>query len=230
MAVNHMHTGHRSRLKSKFSRVGLDAFEDHEVLEFLLTFAIPQKDVNPLAHDLISRFGSLNGVLDASITELERVPGIGNHAASLISLMPQIAKRYLDNPAGSNLPSLATAADRIAYFTPKFVGAKNECMYVALVNNNMEALACELISEGALDAIRIEYRKLIDLAVRYQATGIVLAHNHLSNPEPSVEDIATTRSLADTLSVCGIHILDHIIVCRKKAVSLSATGRMNHVR
>ena len=92
MAEKHMHKGHRSRLKAKFSRVGLNGFEDHEVLEFLLTFAIPQKDVNPLAHELINCFGSLNAVLDASVKDLEKVSGIGNHAATLLSLMPQMAR------------------------------------------------------------------------------------------------------------------------------------------
>ena len=224
-----MHTGHRSRLKSKFSRVGFNGFEDHEVLEFLLTFAIPQKDVNPLAHELINHFGSLNAVLDAPIKELEQVPGIGNHAAVFLSMMPQMARRYLDNPAADKRCSMATAAQRIEYFIPKFVGAKSECLYAALLNSNLEVITCEQIADGSINAIHLEYRKLIDIAVRHHATGIVLAHNHPSNPNPSIEDITTTISVQEALSVCGIHVLDHIIVCRDSAVSLASTGRLKHV-
>ncbi len=229
MAANHMHNGHRLRLKSKFSRVGLKGFEDHEVLEFLLTFAIPQKDVNPLAHELINRFGSLNDVLDAPIDELQKVPGIGNHVATLLSLMPQVAQRYLENPAAGKRYSMATADQRIAYFVPKFVGVKNECLYAAMLNNNLEVITCEQVTEGSIDAIRLEYRKLIDIAVRHHANSIVLAHNHPSNPEPSMEDIATTMAVKDALSVCGIHLLDHIVICRDSGVSFSATERLRHV-
>ena len=229
MAEKHMHKGHRSRLKAKFSRVGLNGFEDHEVLEFLLTFAIPQKDVNPLAHELINCFGSLNAVLDASVKDLEKVSGIGNHAATLLSLMPQMARRYLDNPAADRRCSMASTQQRTEYFIPKFVGAKSECLYVAFLNNNLEVIACEQVAEGSINAIQLEYRKLIDLSVRHQATGIVLAHNHLSNPNPSVEDITTTRSVQEALSACGIYVMDHIIVCRDKAVSLASTGRFKHV-
>lgn len=229
MAANHLHTGHRLRLKSKFSRVGLKGFEDHEVLEYLLTFAIPQKDVNPLAHELINRFGSLNAVLDAPIKELEKVQGIGNHAASLLSLMPQIAQRYLENPAADKRYSMATAQQRIDYFIPKFVGEKSECLYAALLNNNLEVITCERVTEGSIDAIRLEHRKLIDIAVRHHANSIVLAHNHPSNPDPSMEDIVTTMTIKEALAVCGIHLLDHIVVCRDGGISFSATSRLRHV-
>lgn len=229
MAPKHSHAGHRLRLKAKFSRVGLDGFEDHEVLEFLLTFAIPQKDVNPLAHDLINHFGSLNAVFNATPEQLQEINGIGNHAATLLTIVPQLAKRYLDEPAAAKRYSMATDKARIEYFIPKFVGAKNECIYVAFLNASSEVITCQQLSEGSISAIRVEARKLIDMAVRYKATSIVLAHNHFGQADPSIDDIATTQDLSKTLGVCGIHLLDHIVVCRDRGKSLSRMGHIKHV-
>lgn len=230
MKSENTHEKHRQRLRAKFSRVGLDGFEDHEVLELLLTYAIARKDVNPIAHDLMNHFGSLNAVLNAAPEQLQEVDGIGAYAASLLNLIPQLAKRYLDEPFATKNYSMATAEGRISYFVPKFVGAKNECLYVALLNNNLEVITCKKVSEGSIDAIRIESRKLIDLAVSHKAHGIVLAHNHPSNPNPSMEDIATTLDVMQTLSICGIHVLDHIIVCRDGGLSLSKEGHLRHAR
>ena len=89
-----MHEGHRERLKNRFFANGLDGFAPHEVLELLLTFAIPQKDVNPIAHQLIETFGSVSDVLNAAPEELRRVPGVGMNASSLLSLMPKLFGYY----------------------------------------------------------------------------------------------------------------------------------------
>lgn len=230
MQQKHMHTGHRLRLKAKFERVGLDGFEDHEVLEYLLTFAIPQKDVNPLAHNLIDHFGSLNGVFDANPIELMRVDGVGQHTASLITLVPKLAKRYLDNPAKAKRYSLIRYADREKFFVPKFVGETEECMYAAFLNNNWEVLNCSMVCKGSIDTVKLEVRSLLDVAMRLRATMVILAHNHLSNPNPSTADVVTTGYIADKLATCGISLVDHLIVCGDGAISLSVTGQMKHVR
>lgn len=225
-----MHQGHRSRLKSKFERVGLDGFEDHEVLEYLLTFAIPQKDVNPLAHQLIREFGSLNGVLNATSRELMRVPGIGQHAASLLTLVPQLAKRYLDDPARHSRISLSRAFAREEFFIPKFVGAKEEQLYAAFLDKNWCLISCEMICKGSIDALKIETRSLMDASLRFRAAMVVLAHNHFAHPEPSSEDIMTTQFVGEKLMACGIVLVDHIVVCGDRATSMAATGLLRHVK
>ena len=60
-----VHDGHRDRVRKRFLENDLNGFADHEALELLLHYAIPQRDVNPLAHELIGRFGSLSGVFSA---------------------------------------------------------------------------------------------------------------------------------------------------------------------
>ena len=89
-----IHAGHRSRVKTEFLARGLEGWPDHRVLELLLFYAIPQGDVNALAHELIDRFGSLAGVLDASADELQKVPGVGEHTAVLLRLIPALGGRY----------------------------------------------------------------------------------------------------------------------------------------
>ncbi len=90
-----IHSGHRARVKQRFLRGGLDSFDDHQVLELLLFYALPQRDVNELAHALLNHFGTLSAVFDAPEQELLQVPGIGENAAVLVKLLPQIARRYL---------------------------------------------------------------------------------------------------------------------------------------
>ena len=84
------HTGHRQRMKAEFLARGIEGWPDHRVLELLLFYSIPQGDVNGLAHDLIEQFGSLSGVLDASVEELRKVKGVGEHTAVLLRMLPAL--------------------------------------------------------------------------------------------------------------------------------------------
>ena len=104
------HAGHRQRVKEEFLARGLEGWPDHRVLELLLFYAIPQGDVNPLAHELIDRFGSLDKVLDASADELKKVPGLGEHSIALLRLIPQLSGRYT---AGRGGPGPGPGRDRI---------------------------------------------------------------------------------------------------------------------
>ena len=89
-----VHDGHRERLRQRFLRHGLDSFDDHNVLELLLFYCLPRRDTNELAHHLLERFGSLAGVFDARYEELLKTEGIGENAALLLTLIPQIDRRY----------------------------------------------------------------------------------------------------------------------------------------
>ena len=224
-----LHAGHRARLKEKFERVGLDAFADHEVLEFLLMFSIPQKDLNPLAHTLINHFGSLKGVLDAYPEQLKEVPGVGDHTAALISLMPQLAQRYFDNPWEGKKVSLLYPHQRKEFFIPKFIGKTTECFFAAFLNDNRDVIKCKQMFQGTIGSINLQVRLLMDEAMRYKCTGIILAHNHLSYLEPSFEDVSTTDIIAERMGSFAITVLDHIIVCGKQAMSFSENGLMSRI-
>ena len=129
-----IHTGHRQRVKDEFSARGLAGWPDHRVLELLLYYAIPQGDVNGLAHELVERFGSLAGVLDAAEEELCRVPGVGQHTAVLLKLIPAAGARYLQSRADLGEPVRRTE-DAYALLEPYFFGARNEMIYLLALDH-----------------------------------------------------------------------------------------------
>jgi DNA repair protein RadC len=89
-----MHEGHRKRVKDRFLSEGLDAFEDHQVLELLLFYCIPRRDTNELAHRMIKEFGSLAGLFEAEPKDISKRCGVSENTAILVSLVPSLARRY----------------------------------------------------------------------------------------------------------------------------------------
>ena len=129
MSEKAVHAGHRARMRERFMKEGLSGFSEHEVLELLLMFAIPQRDVNPLAHRLIDRFGSLSAVLESSPAELTRVDGVGENAAALLSLMPQLMGYYQHSAMGRK-PVITNLAEAL--------GA--DCVLVSWGHNDLKRL------------------------------------------------------------------------------------------
>ena len=142
-----IHAGHRERLRERFRREGLEGFSEHEVLELLLMYAIPQKDVNPLAHTLIKHFGSLAGVLDAHESELTNVPGIGKNAALLLTLMPKLFGVYQRSSLGAK-PTLSTLGDAKKFCSSLFMGVHDERFYAICLDQMGHVLYTELLFEG----------------------------------------------------------------------------------
>ena len=142
---DHSHNGHRNRMKNRFLKTGLDSFESHEALEFLLFYAIPKKDTNELAHELIKKFGSFAGVLDAPYEVLLKTKGVGSHTAILLKQIPQLFRLYFQD---LNKPCkvMDTAEKWINFFKPKFIGRPHEILFVAGVDDSANFVACELIS------------------------------------------------------------------------------------
>ena len=129
----HRHTGHRERMKAEFLARGLEGWPDHRVLELLLFYTIPQGDVNDLAHELVERlverFGSLAGVLDASVEELKKVKGVGDHTAVFLRMLPAVLGRY--QGARTRLSAIINSPEEAyAWLEPYFFGARNEMVYV----------------------------------------------------------------------------------------------------
>ena len=146
-----IHTGHRQRVKDEFSARGLAGWPDHRVLELLLYYAIPQGDVNGLAHELVERFGSLAGVLDAAEEELCRVPGVGQHTAVLLKLIPAAGARYLQSRADLGEPVRRTE-DAYALLEPYFFGARNEMIYLLALDGKNKPLGVRKVAEGSICA------------------------------------------------------------------------------
>ena len=218
------HVGHRAREKKRFLEHGLENFNDINALELLLFFAKPQGDTNELAHDLLERFGSLAGVLEASPEELKTVSGVKEHTAVLLRLIPEISRRYMTGKFPRSEPvDNATAAGR--YFVPHFMYERTEVVLALLLDARKHPICCEELSRGVVNAAEIQTRRLAELCLERRASAVVLAHNHLSgNAAPSREDEIATERLSRALAMLGVELIDHIIVADCGYVSMRECG------
>lgn len=217
------HDGHRQRLKTEFL-ARPDSFPDHKLLELLLFYANPRSDTNPLAHELLERFGSLAGVLDASPEELQKVKGVGEHAAVLFKAAKELSGRYLT--ARTQMDDIArNSRDYFSQLRYYFFGAQRELLYLLCMDGKHKVLGIRKLGEGNVNSVNITPRLLAEAALSLNAAAVVLAHNHVSGIAlPSDEDIATTESLAPFLAKLGIELVDHVIFVDDDMVSLRDSG------
>lgn len=222
---NH-HTGHRQRMKQRFIRNGESAFDDHELLELLLFYSIPQGDTNLLAHQLMDYFGNLASIFDASIDDLTQVPGIGQHTALLIHMLPQIARRYhLDRSRPKQV--VRNTLDYAEWFEPHFFGARNEMAYMLSLNAKGKVLGFDLIDEGDLLNCTLFTRQVAEIAFRHRASAVVLAHCHVvGSIAPSPADHQTTLACRKTLDELSIALVDHLIFCDGNYLSMAQQGTL----
>ncbi len=222
MAQTEIHAGHRARLRERYAREGLGGFAPHEVLEFLLTFAIPRIDVNPLAHRLIDRFGSLWAVMEAPMEELRQVEGIGEKAATLLSSLLPVLRAY-ERDKLSPQRRLNTYNELAAFCRSLFLGECHEKFYALCFNARLDLLSASLIAEGTPTEVSFLPRKIMQELIRRNAAGAVLTHNHPSgSPLPSAEDMALTREIRGLLEGVGIRLYDHVIVAGQQEYSFFA--------
>lgn len=222
-----VHDGHRQKMREEFLAGGLDAFSEHRALELLLFYAIPQADVNPIAHALIDEFGSISAVLDAEPEEIMRVPGIGRNAAVLIKLIPQLCRRYLVSKTSliDIIDSTETAG---AYLLPRFHGVKEEIAYLLCMDAKRKLISCKLVGHGSLNSAAVSVRKVVETALVQGATSVILAHNHVSGIAlASKEDRETTMKLREALALVDIILLDHLIVAGDDFTSMRDDGLLD---
>ena len=207
-----MHKDHRKHTKDRFLSEGLDSFEPHNVLELLLFYSIPQKDTNETAHMLINRFGSLSAVFDAPYDDLLTVPGISEHSATLIKLIPAISRRYAMEK-NSKVTKLSSIEDIGKYLVARYLGVTEETVLLLLLDNKFGLIDCVKVHEGSVNSSAITMRKLIETALFKRASMVVLAHNHPSGVAlPSSDDLFTTQQVKRAFDLVEIGMLAHRIV------------------
>lgn len=217
------HSGHRNRLRKKFIANGFDGFEPHEALELMLYYAIPRKDTNPIAHELLDSFGSISAVLDAPLDRLVEA-GLSQNAAVYIKLLPEISRLYLDNKHNSE-EKVITEENIGNIILPKFIGRDYEAVVLLLLDAKQKEVFCGVVSKGTVNACEIYIRKIIQLSILYNARYAVLSHNHPSGIAlPSTKDLNTTKQVSEALKLVDISLIDHIIVADNDYVSLSQSG------
>ena len=215
---------HRQRLKKKFSESGVDAFHDYEVLELLLSYAIPLKDVKPLAKELISRFGSLKGIMDAEKDSLEKVKGIGAHTAILIKLIKETGIIYLKEKAKEKAQITCTS-ELLDYCKTYMGGLKDEKFCVIYLDAQNRMTDIETIQEGIVNQAVVYPRKVLENALKKKASAVILVHNHPSgHVKPSDADIRLTKTIQETAKILDIIVHDHIIIGENRFFSFREEG------
>ena len=219
-----IHDGHREKMRQRFLKSGLDAFADHEALELLLYYAIPRRDTNPIAHALMERYGSLSAVLAAPVEDLKKVEGVGESAAILLKLAPQLYRKAKMSDAEQE--TILSSVERVgAYLLERFAGEKNEVVYQLCLDRKGKLLVCKKLGEGGVASADLDIRRLGENALLTGASSVVLAHNHPSGVAlPSRDDYAATDRAKTALAVVGVALTDHIIVADGDFVSMADSG------
>ena len=223
-----VHEGHRQRLRDRFLQEGLQGFAPHEVLELLLCYAIPQKNVNPLAHALLNHFGSLHGVFEATPEQLLKVDGIGPYAAVFLHLMSPLSQRIEFSRMGQK-PVLKNRKDAQAYCVNLLSGLHLEHFYLLALDAQMQLLGAVLIGKGSISEVPAYPRLAVEAAIKYNAHSVLLCHNHPGgSTHPSDADLQVTYRLSEVLSGIDVLVLDHIIVAGHQAGSMVQMGYISH--
>lgn len=210
--ANNLHTGHRQRLRSRAIESNLEDFEEHQVLELLLTFVIPQKDTNPLAHELINEFGSLHGVLNATPHELSKIKGISEYSATFLSLLKYVFKKYRQSKL-KGMKKITNIRESAELCISELSDLPNENVLIVCIDNRNNLVAKKIIASGFSNETSVPVRKIVDMCIRTNTSNIIIAHNHpYGSHDPSGSDDKTIKHLALTLALNGIKILDSVIV------------------
>lgn len=221
------HDGHRERMRQRVRETDMRGFQPHEVLEFLLMYAIPRRDVNPLAHKLIKRFGSLSGVLDARPEELMQVPGVGENAATLLSSLVSVFSAY-QRDRWRKRPCLFSRKEAGEFCTALFSRQKVESVAIVCLDVHKAVLASEMLTQGTVSETPLYPREVVAYALRHQAHSVILAHNHPSgDTRPSMDDLRITLEIRDALRTMDITLEDHFIIAGSRFTSLWQTGALS---
>jgi DNA repair protein RadC len=203
---------------------GIGALLDYEVVELVLTYAISRRDTKPLAKDLLSRFGSLKGIIDAEATELKSVDGASDHTATLFKLLKDISALYLQQKAREK-PQISCTSELIGFCRTTMGGKKEEEFCVIYLDVQNQIIEFETLQRGTVNQATVYPRQVLESALRKKASAIILVHNHPSgHVRPSEADIRITKTIRETARMLDINVHDHIIIGEDRFFSFREEG------
>lgn len=217
---------HRQRLKGKYLEAGIGAFHDYETVELLLSYAIARQDVKPLAKELLKQFGTLRGIVDAEVADLEKIRGISKHTSILFKLIKDLGIIYLREKAEGK-SQISCTTELLDFCKTNMGGLKDERFCVIYLDAMNRIIEFESIQEGIVNQAVVYPRKVLENALKRKASAIILVHNHPSgNVRPSDADIRLTRTIQDAARVLDILVHDHLIIGENCAFSFREEGIM----
>lgn len=217
-----VHDGHRERVKQEFLKNGFnESTPPHKIIEMLLFYSIPRKDTNEIAHELLNRFGSVSGILDAPVEQLTEVKGISLNTAALIKLIIPIARRY-SLEKGAKTENYSNLDEVCKYLLQRYFGYANEVFSVTSFSGSGRMLGFDILGEGNISEVNVSTREVVETVLKRQAVCAIIAHNHPDGVAiPSEEDIMITKNIKSALSHINIRLLDHIVICGDDYVSMA---------
>ncbi|MBR3879907.1 MAG: RadC family protein [Clostridia bacterium] len=200
-------------MKKRFLENGGKNFSDHELLEMLLYHVIPRVDTNELAHALLNEFGTLRNVIYADPARIEQVVGAGRATSTFFSLLSAV-KRRTDTQKYSTSRFIADTAIKVGNFLVDYYrDAKEEEFCVMLLDSSLGLIEFASLTRGSNNSAAIDVKALAKHALIYNATHVILAHNHPTGSAlPSESDRELTQEVDSALSAVGIHLIEHVIV------------------
>ena len=208
--------GHRSRMRKRYLTCGFSGFQEHEILELLLFYALPRVNTNPIAHQLLKEFHSLAGVLDADPVELQKIPGIREQAAVFLNMLPELFRYYQLSKETEQENRKQLELDRASFMATHlqhlYTGVQREQVAVLLLDNSLQIIQECFLSEGSVTISTLSIRSIAELAFKYQAACVILAHNHPGgSASPSQEDCYVTKQVYTGLQYLNVALEDHYI-------------------
>lgn len=222
--MSNEHAGHRERMRKKLQNSDISQFAPHEILEIMLYYCIPRKNTNDIAHNLLTRFGSLSNVCLARSEQLCEIDGISESSATFLNLIPKLMSAF-ERDCKHLVNVYENIEDFEHYIWSLFIGKRNECMYTISLDSKGKLICSDMICEGDEIHTNASPRKIVDTVLKSKATQVVIAHNHPSDiSRASDEDIETTAAIKALFGTLGIRLIDHYIVTRTGAYSMTKSG------
>lgn len=207
------HINHRKRLYALTEKIGIDNLTDIQAMELLLTYVIPRKDTNEIAHELLDEFGTFAGVLEAPISALEKISGVGHRTAQMISFMKGFFFLFRTSKEKNKKVSFASKGQMMSYISNYLQDSKNEQLYLFGLNSKKEVIKVAKLAEGDETSVVILPRVLIEYISAHRPYSVVVAHSHGCNsPIPSTADIAASNRISTILKASNVIYSDCIII------------------
>lgn len=229
---NNVHAGHRDRMKTEFIENKCNFNENtppHKVLEMLLFFCIKQADTNPLAHQLLQRYRTISGVLDAPVEELITYNGLTKSNVVLLKMILPVARIYRSDR--QNLRSCFHNISEIGDFLlDPYMGLCEERLSILSLDGNCRKLSFDFIATGDMSSVGVSTRDIIQLTLKTGATGVVMAHNHPGGIAlPSGADVGITEMVSTALTHIGVRLIDHIIIANDDYISMMQSQQYKYL-
>lgn len=228
MSDKTIHNGHRHRLREKFIKHN-DSFSDHELLELLLTYAIPRVDTNKTAHKLIDAFGSLQAVISADPKVLTTVDGVGDSAAYFLSLVGKVSETT--RSVGPKKKTFGSIEDAKKYLAEEFTHYDCEVFFVIYLNSRDKVIKIDKIDNDSKSSVAINTKSLLQGIMINKPYAIIIAHNHFAEfPYPSKDDDDATAKIYLMASFNKVMLYDHLIFGGKSCFSYFYDNRLQEIK